>query len=298
MRILRAVTILAGVLAVVAPTAAQWGEPEGLFSLTPVQTQSCLALSLAVPEGQALAGVRWYNNDGSVPFVRVWGCAGWPEQPPSSPGAVDLATNVMGSSLAWSTITLAQPVASSTGYIQVVFQLPPFAESEAEGLGGGPGIGYRAGEGHGWLTADGEFWIGLPEDCALLCEPILIERVASTLVLSPAQARERRVDENAAAQIADIARPVTELAPPYPNPFNPQVSIKFTLGTTQRVVVQVYDVKGRLVREVWDRQTSAGPHVVAWDGTDVAGQRQASGVYLVRLVSSELSTVRRVMLIK
>lgn len=300
---MKSLMILGGVVLVAGWAAgtsalAQPGEADGVLSLTPVQARSCVAVTIPVSEGEALAGVRWFNNDGSVPFVRVWACAGWPEVAPSSIGSVELAAGVSGGTLAWSTVAFGQPVASSTGFVQVVFQLPPFAEPEVEGLGGGPGIGYHTGVGNGWLTADGEFWIGLGEDCALLCEPVLTARTTDTFVMFPAQCREGRFEDRAPPSSDDAPRPVTALAAPYPNPFNPQVNVAFTLARAQRVVVNAYDVQGRLVRKVWDRHTSAGPHVVAWDGTDEAGRRQASGVYLVGMVSPQLRCVRRVTLLK
>ena len=38
-------------------------EPEGIFSITPVLDQSCIAVKVSLNAVQALAGVRWYNND-------------------------------------------------------------------------------------------------------------------------------------------------------------------------------------------------------------------------------------------
>lgn len=286
------------VIQVLAAVAVFGQEPAGVINLTPVEAQSSLAVTVPVAEDQAVVGMRWYNNDGSVPFASIWVEAGWSDQTPSGLGSVTVASEVQGQTLGWSAISFSQAVASTTGELHVAFQLPPYAESENEGLGGGPGMGYGEGTGVGWLTADGQAWVQLASSCRLMCEAIFGPRTEETVVIAPAQARVRRIEGEtpATSEVIELLR--TELASPYPNPFNPQVNVKFTLARPQRVQVRVYDVKGRLVREIWDRETSAGPHVVPWEGTDRTGRRQASGVYLVRMVSPDLSAVKRVLLMK
>ena len=73
------------------------------------------------------------------------------------------------------------------------------------------------------------------------------------------------------------------LGPNYPNPFNPHTSIPFTLAAADAVRLQVYDLRGRLVRTLWDGPLAAGPHRLDWDGRNAAGRPVASGVYLYRL---------------
>ncbi|MEE9171206.1 MAG: FlgD immunoglobulin-like domain containing protein, partial [bacterium] len=70
----------------------------------------------------------------------------------------------------------------------------------------------------------------------------------------------------------------------YPNPFNPSTSIKFNLKKAESVSILVYDLKGRLIRTLIDREDRAeGAHTVEWDGTDNFGQRVASGRYVYAL---------------
>ena len=68
-----------------------------------------------------------------------------------------------------------------------------------------------------------------------------------------------------------------------PNPFNPTTTIGFSLPRTGPVKLQVFDVRGRLVRTLLDEARSAGTYEVKWDGRDEGGRRAASGVYLYRL---------------
>ncbi len=89
-----------------------------------------------------------------------------------------------------------------------------------------------------------------------------------------------------------------ELAPAYPNPFNPLTNLRFRLEAAGTVRLDVYALDGRLVRSLVHGQQSAGWHVVQWDGRDGAGSVMASGVYLARLSASGQVVGRRMQLVK
>lgn len=76
------------------------------------------------------------------------------------------------------------------------------------------------------------------------------------------------------------------LFPNVPNPFNPTTRIEYEVAAQVPVTLRVYDVAGRLVRElVARRRPEPGKHVVVWDGRDDAGRAVPSGVYVYRLRS-------------
>jgi hypothetical protein len=92
---------------------------------------------------------------------------------------------------------------------------------------------------------------------------------------------------------------VNSLAQNYPNPFNPQTTIAFSIKERGRVRVDVFNVAGQLVRTLLDETRAAGSYSdVRWDGTDAAGQKVASGVYLYRLVAGDFSATRKLVLLK
>jgi hypothetical protein len=68
-----------------------------------------------------------------------------------------------------------------------------------------------------------------------------------------------------------------------PNPFNPATRLAFRQPTAGRILLTVYDVRGRLVRRLADEHRPAGEHVVWWDGRDEDGRACASGLYFARL---------------
>lgn len=75
------------------------------------------------------------------------------------------------------------------------------------------------------------------------------------------------------------------LRPPYPNPFNSTVLVRYDLARADDVRLEVYDTLGQLVRRLVDSAQEAGYHSIEWNGTDAAGDEVASGVYLVALRS-------------
>lgn len=83
-----------------------------------------------------------------------------------------------------------------------------------------------------------------------------------------------------------------------PNPFNPTVSIKYSLSETARVDVDIYDVCGRMVTRLVGGLQTNGPHSVLWDGTDQRGKAAASGVYFVRVASGGVVASKKVTLLR
>jgi Ca-activated chloride channel family protein len=73
------------------------------------------------------------------------------------------------------------------------------------------------------------------------------------------------------------------LYPNYPNPFNPATTLEFNIPQEGKVLVQIFDLSGRLVKTLVYAHFRTGRHTVQWDGTNTAGQRVASGVYLAQV---------------
>ncbi|MCF7911567.1 MAG: T9SS type A sorting domain-containing protein, partial [Candidatus Cloacimonetes bacterium] len=70
----------------------------------------------------------------------------------------------------------------------------------------------------------------------------------------------------------------------YPNPFNPEVTISFTVsGENENASINVYNAKGQRVRELRIMGKELGVNSVVWDGCNETGKRMASGIYFVTL---------------
>ncbi len=86
---------------------------------------------------------------------------------------------------------------------------------------------------------------------------------------------------------------LTLLGQNYPNPFNPTTTIPITVGTTDRVRVNIYDIRGRLVENLTDEVMAAGHHELTFDGRNLA-----SGTYFYRLEGAGVTQSQRMTLIK
>ncbi len=98
--------------------------------------------------------------------------------------------------------------------------------------------------------------------------------------------------------VGEAPAAVTAIRGAMPNPFNPRTDVRFELARAGRARLQVFDPRGHLVRVLADADLPAGPHVVAWDGTDLAGRPAASGVYFLRLEADGATDVGKVVLMK
>ncbi|MCF7811979.1 S8 family peptidase [bacterium] len=94
-----------------------------------------------------------------------------------------------------------------------------------------------------------------------------------------------------------------ELEGNYPNPFNSETIINYSITKTGAVSIVVYDVQGRKIRELTSGQQIEGKHHVVWDGCNTNGQPVSSGIYLYRITyesgnSIIKSTERKMMMIR
>jgi hypothetical protein len=90
-------------------------------------------------------------------------------------------------------------------------------------------------------------------------------------------------------------RPMLEV---FPNPFNPNVQIAFELPAASRARLDVYDARGRPVRNLYNGHAARDRLVVTWNGCDETGVPSASGVYFVRLETEGIVTSRKIVLAK
>jgi hypothetical protein len=84
----------------------------------------------------------------------------------------------------------------------------------------------------------------------------------------------------------------------YPNPFNPETTIRYTLPARGRVTIEVFDARGAHVARIVDAVTSAGAYTVTWNGHDDRGNGVSSGVFFARLTSPSGSRSYKMTLLK
>jgi C1A family cysteine protease len=83
-----------------------------------------------------------------------------------------------------------------------------------------------------------------------------------------------------------------------PNPFNPATNIVYSVPTPAHVRLTVYDVNGRVVKSLVDRDLSADDYTTSWDGKSDAGEDVASGIYFYRLLADDRELERKMILLR
>jgi len=87
-----------------------------------------------------------------------------------------------------------------------------------------------------------------------------------------------------------------ELSPNYPNPFNPETKIGYTLPVICQVRIIVFNSTGQQVRKLVDYMHNAGRYTITWNGTNDAEESVASGIYLLRMEAGDFVALRKMVL--
>jgi len=99
---------------------------------------------------------------------------------------------------------------------------------------------------------------------------------------------------------------ITELSGNYPNPFNPETSISFSLKGAGNVTIEVYNIIGQKVKTLVHEELPAGSHQVIWDGKDENSKLVSSGVYFYKMClhpdssgkAGEYTSIKKMILMK
>jgi hypothetical protein len=84
----------------------------------------------------------------------------------------------------------------------------------------------------------------------------------------------------------------------FPNPFNPETTIRFGLPQDEHVQLQIIDLLGREVRKLANGDFSAGYHSLVWDGKDNTGNVVPSGVYIYQIVAGAFQDRKKLLLVR
>jgi len=95
----------------------------------------------------------------------------------------------------------------------------------------------------------------------------------------------------------------TMLLQNFPNPFNPETWLPFTLANNSSVTIEIYSVDGKLVRRIQLNNQAGGWYTTKdmaayWDGKNSEGEKVSSGVYFYKLMTKNFSAVRKMLVAK
>ncbi|MEW6049565.1 MAG: T9SS type A sorting domain-containing protein [Candidatus Zixiibacteriota bacterium] len=104
-------------------------------------------------------------------------------------------------------------------------------------------------------------------------------------------------DPNPPYKTADSARQTT-LSECYPNPFNAETVISFSVSVPGPVQLRIFNLLGQTVRTLDQGYAESGKHTVIWNGRDDVDNPVSSGVYFVRLEASDYSATKKIIMLK
>ena len=84
----------------------------------------------------------------------------------------------------------------------------------------------------------------------------------------------------------------------YPNPFNPITNIIYTMDISSDVNINIHNIQGQLVKNLFIGNVNPGQHTISWDGTDRFAQSLPSGIYIYSIKSSQQILTGKMMLLK
>lgn len=79
---------------------------------------------------------------------------------------------------------------------------------------------------------------------------------------------------------------------------NPGTTISFSLQENTHVDLSIYNMRGQLVKILFNERKYSGNYKIIWDGRDKSGRLMANGIYFFKLTAGRYTSTRKVVLLK
>ena len=84
----------------------------------------------------------------------------------------------------------------------------------------------------------------------------------------------------------------------YPNPFNPTTSLSYQLPENGKVEVVIYDMMGKLIKNLVDEKQSSGQNSIIWNATNNSGNQVSAGLYIYTVKTRNHKQSKKMLLLK
>lgn len=84
----------------------------------------------------------------------------------------------------------------------------------------------------------------------------------------------------------------------FPNPFNPETSLRYEIRVPSKVVLKIYNQSGEEIKTIENRYLPPGMYTINWDGTDMGGKSTASGVYYLKIKAGTSEDTKKMIKLK
>jgi FlgD Ig-like domain len=122
---------------------------------------------------------------------------------------------------------------------------------------------------------------------------------AENVVIIPIETTTVNVQMCSLVGVGNDLIAVTALNGNYPNPFNPETTISFSIKKDNEfTVLEVFNIKGQKVKTMVNEELASGQHSVVWNGIDDAGKSVSSGVYFYKMKAGTFQETKKMILMK
>ncbi|MEA3286046.1 MAG: lamin tail domain-containing protein [Candidatus Marinimicrobia bacterium] len=90
----------------------------------------------------------------------------------------------------------------------------------------------------------------------------------------------------------------TQLYPNFPNPFNPQTTIRYELSETAPIEITIYDIKGQKINSLIHGEQPPGVYNIQWSGKTDLGKQVSTGVYFAHFKTKDASQIIKMTYLK
>ena len=91
---------------------------------------------------------------------------------------------------------------------------------------------------------------------------------------------------------------VFSLSNPFPNPIAKFATIKYGVPRLSHVSIKVYDITGRVVKTLISGEKKPGFYTLKWNSESDSGDRVAQGIYFIRMVTSDFTFTKKLVLLR
>ncbi|MBT4333942.1 MAG: T9SS type A sorting domain-containing protein, partial [Candidatus Cloacimonetes bacterium] len=131
---------------------------------------------------------------------------------------------------------------------------------------------------------------------------ITINNDTRTLAIGTHGCSAYKINLDEITEIAEnniIITPLAQLFDNYPNPFNPETTISYSVSEQCKIEIAIYNIKGQKVKILESGYRGRGLYSVIWDGKDSNSDQVSSGNYLYKLkVNDKTEVVKKCVLLK
>lgn len=154
----------------------------------------------------------------------------------------------------------------------------------------------------GDLDGDGDLEIAVPNQTSIMVLDYKLNVPAADIAWACHKRNASRTgnafDTSDGTSPDETPQLVNTLNSNYPNPFNPTTNISFSLKNDEIVNLQIFNVKGQLVKTLVNEQMVKGNHKAIWNGKDNSGNAASSGIYFYKLETERYESVRKMIISK